>query len=59
MKFYFLIHSVTLGIRNKANAIQGIKIHRTLMLYPDRLKKNAISEATKPTIAIKVLQLRI
>jgi hypothetical protein len=54
-----LIHSVTLGIRNKANAIQGIKIHRTLMLYPDRLKKNAISEATKPTIAIKVLQPRI
>jgi len=59
MKDYFLIHSFTLGVRNKANAIQGIKIHRILMLYPDRLKKNVISEATKPTMAIKALQPRI
>ncbi len=36
---YFLIQSLTFGIRNKVKAIQGIKIHRTLMSYPDKLKK--------------------
>ena len=41
-KNYFLIQSFTFGIRNKVKAIQGIKIHRTLMSYPDKLKKNDI-----------------
>ena len=53
---YFLIQSLTFGIRNKVKAIQGIKIHRTLMSYPDKLKKNDINLATKPTTMIKQLQ---
>ena len=53
---YFLIQSFTFGIRNKIKAIQGIKTHRTLMLYPDKLKKNDMNTATKLTITINPLQ---
>jgi len=55
-KNYFLIQYFTFGIRNKIKAMQGIKIHRTLMSYPDKLKKNDINLATKPTMMIKQLQ---
>ena len=53
---YFLIQSLTFGIRNKIKAMQGIKTHRTLMSYPDKLKKNDINSATKPTMIINPLQ---
>jgi len=53
---YFLIQSFTFGIRNKAKAMQGIKTHRTLMLYPDKLKKNDINPAMKTTTTINPLQ---
>jgi len=53
---YFFIHSFTFGIRNKVKAMQGTKTHRTLMLYSDKLKKNDINPAMKPTITISPLQ---
>jgi len=36
--------------------MQGIKTHRTLILYPDKLKKNDMNTATKPTTMINPLQ---
>ena len=56
VEIYFFIHSFTFGIRNKAKAMQGIKTHRTLMLYPDKLKKNDINPAMKTTTTINPLQ---
>ena len=53
---YFLIQSFTFGTRNRVKAMQGIKTHRTLMSYPDKLKKNDINLATKPTVTINPLQ---
>jgi len=53
---YFLIQSFTFGTRNKIKAMQGIKTHRTLILYPDKLKKNDMNAATKPTTMINPLQ---
>ena len=56
VEIYFFIHSFTFGTRNKAKAMQGIKTHRAFMLYPDKLKKNDINPATKPTTTINPLQ---
>ena len=56
VEIYFFIHFFTFGTRNKAKAMQGIKTHRTLMLYPDKLKKNDINPAMKTTTTINPLQ---
>ena len=56
VEIYFFIHSFAFGTRNKAKAMQGIKTHRALMSYPDKLKKNDMNSATKPTITIHPLQ---
>ena len=56
VEIYFFIHSFTFGTRNKAKAMQGTKTHRTLMLYPDKSKKNDMNPAMQPTITINPLQ---